>query len=86
MSHLSEEHLKSLYKEFGDLKVLDDIIKHRAADDPPTPILAYPRTDSSISDFEYFTGKQLDGLIDGTVKQLIRLGLEPVRWLMRNTS
>jgi acyl-CoA synthetase (AMP-forming)/AMP-acid ligase II len=78
MSHLSEEHAQSLYNEFGELKVLDDIIQHRAADDPPAPILAYPRTERSVADFEYFTGKDLDRLIDGAVKRMIVLGLEPV--------
>ncbi|RMJ25466.1 NRPS-like enzyme [Aspergillus sp. HF37] len=77
MSHLSEENAQSLYNEFGELKVLDDIIQHRAADDPPAPILAYPRTESSVDDFEYFTGKDLDRLIDGAVKRIIALGLEP---------
>jgi hypothetical protein len=78
MSHLSEKHAQSLYDEFGELKVLDDIIQHRAADDPPAPILAYPRTERSVADFEYFTGKDLDRLIDGAVKRMIVLGLQPV--------
>ncbi|PYI03850.1 acetyl-CoA synthetase-like protein [Aspergillus sclerotiicarbonarius CBS 121057] len=77
MAHLSPRHVQHLYNQFGDLKVLDDIIRHRAADEPPVPILAYPRTPSSVADYEYFTGRDLDRLIDGAVSRYIALGLEP---------
>lgn len=35
MSHLSPEHFQHLYETFGELKVLDDIVRHRAAEEPP---------------------------------------------------
>lgn len=50
MSHLSRERVERLYQEFGELKVLDDIIRHRAADDPQLPILGYPRLEHSVDD------------------------------------
>ena len=78
MAHLSEETVKHLYDTFGDLKVLDDIIRHRAADDPPVPILAYPRFEHSVDDYERFTGQQLDHFVDGAVKYFVSLGLKPV--------
>lgn len=78
MSHLSQAHVQYLYQHFGELKVLDDIIRHRAADDPPSPILAYPRP-GTVADYEYFTGKDLDKLIDGATKRYLSLGLNPVR-------
>ncbi|PLB54581.1 acetyl-CoA synthetase-like protein [Aspergillus steynii IBT 23096] len=74
MSHLSQAHVKHLYEQFGELKVLDDIIRHRAADDPPAPILAYPRP-NTVADYEYFTGKDLDRLINGAALQYLSLGL-----------
>ncbi|KAI4098391.1 MAG: hypothetical protein LQ339_006446 [Xanthoria mediterranea] len=77
MAHLSHERVQQLYQEFGELKVLDDIIRHRAADHPPLPILGYPRFKHSVVDYELFTGKQLDLFVDATVKYFIRSGLEP---------
>ncbi|KAH8428587.1 uncharacterized protein LDX57_006283 [Aspergillus melleus] len=74
MAHLSQEHVKYLYEKFGELKVLDDIIRHRAADDPPAPILAYPRP-GTVADYEYFTGRDLDRLIDGAARRYLSLGL-----------
>lgn len=79
MSHLSPGHVQHLYETFGELKVLDDIVRHRAADDPPVPILGYPRFEYSVHDYEFFTGKQLDQFIDATVKHLISSGFTPVR-------
>lgn len=79
MSHLSQEHVQHLYDTFGELKVLDDVIRHRAADDPPVPILGYPRSEYSVDDYELFTGKQLDQFIDTAVKYFISLGFKPVR-------
>ncbi len=78
MAHLSHEHVQHLYQEYGELKVLDDIICHRATDEPPVPILGYPRFKHSVDDYELFTGKQLDSFVDAAVKYFIRCGLEPV--------
>ncbi|KAI5860470.1 hypothetical protein GGS23DRAFT_613703 [Durotheca rogersii] len=77
MANLTQERVQCLYDTFGELDVIDDIIRHRAADVPPAPILGYPRTEDSVDDYERFTGQQLDRLIDGAVKHFIRLGLKP---------
>ncbi|KAI1081037.1 hypothetical protein F5B20DRAFT_88812 [Whalleya microplaca] len=77
MAHLTQEHVQHLYDTFGEINVLDDIIRCRAADDPPVPILAYPRTYDSVDDYEFFTGKQLDQYVDSAVKNFIGLGLVP---------
>ncbi|KAL8874833.1 MAG: hypothetical protein Q9198_006727 [Flavoplaca austrocitrina] len=77
MAHLSQERVEQLYQEFGELKVLDDVIRHRAADDPPVPILGYPRFKHSVDDYELFTGKQLDLFIDNAVQYFIKCGFEP---------
>ena len=78
MSHLSQEYVQHLYDTFGELKVLDDIVRHRAADDPQVPILGYPRFHHSVDDYERFTGKQLDQFIDTAVKKLISSKFKPV--------
>ncbi|KAI2635716.1 acetyl-CoA synthetase-like protein [Hypomontagnella submonticulosa] len=76
MAHLTQEYVDHLYNTFGDLKVLDDIIRHRAADEPPVPILGYPRYDDSVDDFEQFTGQQLDRFVDATCKHYLASGLK----------
>ena len=81
MSHLSHEHVQHLYNTFGDLNVLDDIIRHRAADEPSVPILGYPRFEQSVNDYELFTGKQLHHFIDAAAKYFISCGLWPVNLL-----
>lgn len=79
MAHLTEEHVQELYDTFGELRVLDDIIRHRAADDPPAPILGYPKSEDTVNEYENFTGKELDQFVDGAVKYLLESGLKPVR-------
>ena len=39
------------------------------------PIIAYPKSKLGITDYEFFTGKQLDRLVDGAAKALINSGL-----------
>jgi hypothetical protein len=80
MAHLSQGHVQYLYEQFGELQVLDDIVHHRAVDNPPVPILAYPRS-GTVADYEYFTGKDLDRLIDGATRRYLSLGLRIVRYL-----
>lgn len=81
MAHLSDERVQQLYAEFGDLEVLDDVIRHRAADDPPVPILGYPRFEQSVDDYELFTGETLDRYINGALRCFISSGFEPVQAL-----
>ena len=78
MSYLSQERVQNLYDTFGDLKVLNDIIRHRAADNPQAPILGYPRFEYSVDDYERFSGQQLHQFVDATAKHLISSGFKPV--------
>ena len=79
MAHLTEEHVQELYETFGELRVLDDIIRHRAADDPPAPILGYPISEDTVNEYENFTGRELDQFVDGAVKYFLESGLKAVR-------
>ena len=79
MAHLTEEHVQELYDTFGELRVLDDIIRYRAADDPPASILGYPKSEATVNEYENFTGKELDQFVDGAVKYFLESGLKPVR-------
>ncbi|RAL67420.1 hypothetical protein DID88_008175 [Monilinia fructigena] len=76
MAHLTPEHVLHLYDTFGDLKVLDDIIRHRSKDNPPAPILGYPRSEDNPSDYETFTGQELDSFVDAACKYFIKNGLK----------
>lgn len=58
--------------------MLDDIIRHRSKDNPPAPILGYPRVEDNPSDYETFTGQQLDSFVDAACKYFIKNGLKPV--------
>ncbi|KAM0140952.1 hypothetical protein ACHAO1_002078 [Botrytis cinerea] len=77
MAHLTPEHILHLYDTFGELRVLDDIIRHRSKDNPPAPILGYPRVEDNPSDYETFTGQQLDSFVDAACKYFIKNGLKP---------
>ena len=79
MAHLTEEHVQELYDTFGELRMLDDIIRYRAADDPPAPILGYPKSEDTVNEYENFTGKELDQFVDGAVKYFLESDLKPVR-------
>ena len=79
MAHLIEEHVQEFYDTFGELRVLDDIIRYRAADDPPAPILGYPGSEDSVKEYDNFTGKELDQFVDGAVKYFLDSGLKSVR-------
>lgn len=82
MAHLSKDHVQHLYDTFGELKVLDDIIRHRAADVPAVPILGYPRHVDSVTDYELFTGKDLDDFVNAACIRYLSFGLSPVRYTM----
>ncbi|PWY89644.1 acetyl-CoA synthetase-like protein [Aspergillus sclerotioniger CBS 115572] len=65
---------------FGRLHLLDDLIRLRAADAVQHPILAYPKPteDDSVS-YEYFTGHDLDCMVDHAVYTLMDYGFKPPR-------
>lgn len=71
-----------LTEKFGQLHVLDDLIRLRAADSIQCPILAYPSSDSDAALYNYYTGEQLDEMIDQAVSTLMEDGFRPVRALM----
>ncbi|KAF5863750.1 hypothetical protein ETB97_009385 [Aspergillus alliaceus] len=69
-----------LIAHFGRLHVLDDLIRLRAADPIQLPILAYPKpSHDDTTSYEYFTGQDLDCMVDQTVSTLIDYGFKPPR-------
>jgi hypothetical protein len=67
-----------LVQEFGPLQVLDDLIRLRAADAVRHPILAYPHSENDAGSFDYYTGQDLDEMINQTVTSLMDDGFKPV--------
>lgn len=64
--------------ESGEILILDDLIRQRAADSDQTPLLAFPKSETGITDYEKFTGQDLDRFIDQAAKYYVRCGLDPV--------
>ena len=74
---------EQLVKRFGRLHVLDDLLRLRAADAVQEPILAYPATDRDAGSYEYFTGRDLDSMVDQAVQILLDYGFKPVGFIWR---
>ncbi|KAL3459291.1 hypothetical protein BJX64DRAFT_206484 [Aspergillus heterothallicus] len=69
---------EALVQRFGRLTVLDDLIRLRARDADQVPILAYPKaSQDGTSSYEYFTGEDLDCMVDQAVCTLMELGIRP---------
>lgn len=64
--------------EENKLYTFDDVIRERAEDPEQVPLIAYPKTRDGVSDYEFFTGRELNRLVDGAAKALIGMGVEPV--------
>ncbi|CAG8129870.1 unnamed protein product [Penicillium olsonii] len=73
-SATSSRSTETLTEEFGQLHVLDDLIRLRAEDDIQTPILAYPSSNGEAASYTYYTGQQMDRMIDETAKRLMEDG------------
>lgn len=58
--------------------MFDSILRQRGIDDPQAPLIAYPATQTGVSDYELFTGEHLNRLIDGACKVFLQRGFEPV--------
>lgn len=74
----SSSTIDPLVQKFGQLHVLDDIIRLRASDAVQDPILAYPRSDQDAASYTYYTGQDLDEMINQAVTVLMKNGFEPV--------
>lgn len=67
-----------LIREYGPLQVVDDLIRLRAADFVQHPILAYPRSEDDAASYRYYTGQDLDGMINHAVIMLMEDGFKQV--------
>ncbi|KAJ5742449.1 uncharacterized protein N7511_011468 [Penicillium nucicola] len=74
----SSSPINPLVQEFGPLHVLDDLIRLRASDAVQHPILAYPRVECDAGSFDYYTGQDLDDMINQAATTLMDDGFQPV--------
>ncbi|KAJ5320749.1 AMP-dependent synthetase/ligase [Penicillium atrosanguineum] len=66
-----------LVQKFGQLHVLDDLIRLRSSDAIQDPILAYPSSDKDAASYTYYTGQDLDEMINQAVTVLMNYGFQP---------
>ncbi|KAK8855159.1 NRPS-like enzyme [Apiospora arundinis] len=76
MATISAEVVEARIKEYGRLWTIDDLIRVRAQDEVQFSILGYPRYGGKPTDYEYFTGKDLDRMVDEMCHLLVRDGLK----------
>lgn len=69
---------ESMVECFGALYGLDDVIRIRAADAVQHPILAYPTADNDTGSYEYFTGRDVDVMVNQAARILMSHGFGPV--------
>ncbi|KAI0108507.1 acetyl-CoA synthetase-like protein [Daldinia grandis] len=75
MANISPHTVEERISKFGKLWMIDDLIRERGKDDEQVPILGYPRHDHSATEYEYFTGKDLDRMVDNACRALVQSGL-----------
>ncbi|KAI1773586.1 acetyl-CoA synthetase-like protein [Hypoxylon cercidicola] len=76
MANVSAELVEERVGKFGKLWMIDDLIRVRGRDEDQVPILGYPKHDHDAAEYEYFTGRDLDRMVDEACRVLMRAGLE----------
>lgn len=76
MANISAEVVEDRIREFGKPWMIDDLIRERAKDEVQAPILGYPKYKNSAGNYELFTGKDLDRMVDVACRVLMKAGLE----------
>lgn len=67
-----------LTPDFGELEILDDLIRLLAADAIQHPILAYPQSEDGPASYQSYTGQDLDAMINQTTARLGSDGVQAV--------
>ncbi|EPE06928.1 nrps-like enzyme [Ophiostoma piceae UAMH 11346] len=75
MSNITPEVVAERIARFGKCYTIDDVVRLRAQDPEQTPILGIPRKKDDPADYEYFTGADLDRMIDESCRILVTKGL-----------
>lgn len=78
MAHLSPQLVEERINKFGKLYLIDEIIRRRAQDEEQVPILGYPKYEDNAAVYEFFTGKDLDRMVDAACRALVAEGFKVV--------
>ena len=65
------------------LILVDDLIRAIALDENQVPLLYFAKSERGVTDFEGFTGKDLDRFVDHAAKFYMDKGLKPVSHVYR---
>ncbi|KAF2087179.1 putative NRPS-like enzyme [Saccharata proteae CBS 121410] len=77
MAHLSPDRIQELVARYGKLDLIDDLPRVRAQDEVQEPILGYPRSEKGATDYEVFTGRELDQMVNAAARALMKRGFKP---------
>ncbi|CAJ2506925.1 Uu.00g081110.m01.CDS01 [Anthostomella pinea] len=76
MANISTAVVEDRIREYGKMWMIDDLIRLRGQDEVQAPILGYPRYEDDAAEYELFTGKDLDRMVDETCRLLVAAGFE----------
>lgn len=74
MTKITPEFAAERVQKFGKCNTIDDVVRLRARDAEQTPILGVPRYKDDPADYEYFTGAELDRMVDEACRALVAKG------------
>ncbi|KAL8778824.1 MAG: hypothetical protein Q9194_001781 [Teloschistes cf. exilis] len=71
----NNSHDNGSNSDLGDLVLIDDVFKSRAKDNIQTPLIAFPKSERGAGDFEFFTGQDLDRIIEHAARHYMNTKL-----------
>ncbi|CAK7215727.1 putative NRPS-like protein biosynthetic cluster [Sporothrix bragantina] len=75
MAPLTPDVIAERIERFGKCYTIDDVVRLSARDAEQVPILGVPRGKDDPADYEYFTGADLDRMVDEACRVLVSKGL-----------
>ncbi|KAL8991869.1 MAG: hypothetical protein Q9169_007580, partial [Polycauliona sp. 2 TL-2023] len=63
-------------EDLGEFILIDDLFRTRAKDIIQKPLIAFPKSDRGISDFECFTGRDLDRFVEHAARHYMAMELK----------
>lgn len=70
--------IDGLDDDLGEFVLIDDLFKARAKDQSQKPLIAFSKSERGVSDFEFFTGSDLDRFIEHAASYYMQAGLRVV--------
>lgn len=56
---------------------VDELVRELGSDADQTPLIAFPKTELGVDDYEYFNGRDINRLVDGAVSHLLARNITP---------